>query len=117
VRSCNKYDEGDESDDSSDLGGADGKPPINQNQTEFSLKQFAIRIRPDDYSAFHMWKKVAVAGFLKKKPQSIMRGQNCLKQIQDGPLHGETEVTQCLATFNIWLLLVNFDNAEWILRQ
>jgi len=34
----NEYDSGDESDDSSDLGGAEGNPPISLKQTEFSLK-------------------------------------------------------------------------------
>jgi len=42
-RSCNKYDAADESDDSSDLGGAESNPPISLKQTEFSLMQFAKR--------------------------------------------------------------------------
>ena len=73
------YDENDaaeESDDSSDLGGAEGKPPISLKQTEFSLKQFAKRMGQANYSAFNKWKKVWVAGFLEKKHWSIIRGQN-----------------------------------------
>jgi len=40
-----------------------------------------------------------------------------LKQGGDGPLQWETAVTDFLATFENWLPLVNFDNAEWIRRQ
>jgi len=36
-----EYDAADESDVSSDLAGAEGKPPISLKQTKFSLKQFA----------------------------------------------------------------------------
>ena len=32
-------------------------------------------------------------------------------------LHWETEVTDFLATFENWLTLLNFDNAEWIRWQ
>jgi hypothetical protein len=42
--SYHKYDADDESDDLSDLGGAEGKPPVSLKQTEFSLKQFAKRM-------------------------------------------------------------------------
>jgi hypothetical protein len=115
--SYDEYDAAEESDDSSDLGGAEGKPPISLKQTEFSLKQFAKRMGQANYSAFNKWKKVWVAGFLEKKHRSIIRGQNRLKQVRDGPLHWETAVADFLATFETWLPLVNFDNAEWIRRQ
>jgi hypothetical protein len=46
-----------------------------------------------------------------------MRGHNQLKQVSDGPLHWERAVTDFFATFETWLPLVNFDNAEWIRRQ
>ena len=39
-----EFDADAESDDSSDLGGAEGKAPISLKQTEFSLKQFAQRM-------------------------------------------------------------------------
>jgi len=55
-----------------------------------------------------------VAGCLEKKHQSIMWGQNRLKQLGDGPLHWEIAVADFLETFEIWLPLENFDNAEWI---
>jgi len=58
-----------------------------------------------------------VAGFLEKKHQSIIRGQNRLNQVRDGPLHWETAVTDFVATFENWLPLVNFDIAEWIRWQ
>jgi hypothetical protein len=61
-----------ESDDSSDLGGAEGKAPTSLKQTEFSLKQFAKRMGQPNFSAFNKWNKVWVAGFLKKKHQSIV---------------------------------------------
>jgi len=106
-----------ESDDLSDLGSAEGKPPIILKQTEFSLKQFAKRMGQTNYSAFNKWQKLWVAEFLDKKHRSIIRGQNRLNQVRDGPLHRERVVADCLATFENWLLLVNFDNSEWIRRQ
>jgi len=68
-----------ESDDSSDLGGAEGKLPIRLKQTEFSLKQFAKRMGQANRSAFNEWKKVWVAGYLEKKHRSIIWRQNCFK--------------------------------------
>jgi hypothetical protein len=115
--SYDEYDADDVSDDSSDLGGAEGKPPVSLKQTEFSLKQFAKRMGQANYSAFNKWKKGWVAGFLEKKHRSIIRGQNRLKQLRDGPLHWETAVADFLETFETWLPLDNFDNAEWIRRQ
>ena len=53
-----KYDEADESDNLSDLGGAEGEPTISLKQTKFSLKQFAKRMGQANYSAFNKWKKV-----------------------------------------------------------
>jgi hypothetical protein len=110
--SYDQYDADYESDDSSDLGGAEGKAPISLKQTEFSLKQFAKRMGQPNFSAFNKWKKVWVAGFLEKKHRSIIRGQNRLKQLRDGPLHWETVVADFLETFETWLPLENFDNAE-----
>ena len=99
------------------MGGADGKLPVSLKQTEFSLKQFAKRMGQANNSAFNKWKSVWVAGFLEKKHRSIIRGQNRLKQVRDGPLHRETAVADFLETFKVWLPLDNFDNAEWIRRQ
>ena len=115
--SYNEYDAADESDDSSDLGGAEGKPPISLKQTEFSLKQFAKRMGWANYSAFNKWKKVWVTGFLEKKHWSIVQWQNQLKQIRDAALHWATSVADFLATFENCLPLVKFNNAEWIRRQ
>jgi len=115
--SYNEYDADDESDDSSDLGGAEGKPPISQKQTEFSVKQLAKRMGQANSSACNRWKKVWVAGFLERKHQSIIRGQNRLKQVSDIPLHWEMAVADLLATFENWLPLFNFHNAEWIRRR
>jgi len=81
------------------------------------MKQFAKRMGQANYCAFNKWKKVWVAGFLEKKHRSIIRGQNRLKQVEDGPLRLETAVRDFLATFENWLPLVNFDNAEWLRRQ
>ena len=66
----------DESNNSSDLGGAEGKPPVSLKQTEFSLKQFTKRMGQANYSEFNKWKKVWVAGFFGKKHWSIIWGQN-----------------------------------------
>jgi hypothetical protein len=114
------YDEFDaeyESDDSSDLGGAEGKAPISLKQTEFSLKQFAKCMGQANFSAFNKWKKVWVARFLEKKHQSIIPGQNRLKQQRDGPHRWKMAVTDFLVTFEKWLPLEYFDNAKWIRRQ
>ena len=51
------------------------------------------------------------------KHQPIIRGQNRWKQVRDGPQHWETTVTDFFATFENWLPLCNFDNAEWIRWQ
>jgi len=56
-----------------------------------------------NYSPFNKWKKVWVAGFLEKKHRSIIQGQNCLKQLQDGPLHWETAVADIVVTIEDWL--------------
>ena len=56
--SYGKYDADYESNDSSDLGGAEAKTPISLKQTEFSLKQFAQRMGQPNFSAFNKWKKV-----------------------------------------------------------
>jgi hypothetical protein len=58
-----------------------------------------------------------VAGFLEKKHRFIIPGQNRLKQLRTGPLHWEMAVADFLETFETWLPLENFDNAEWIRRQ
>jgi len=115
--SYDQYDGDYESDDSSDLGGAEGKAPISLKQTKFSLKQFAKRMVQPNFSAFNKWKKVWVAGFLEKKHRSIIRGQNRLKQLRDEPLHWERAVADFLETFETWLPLENFDNAKWIWRH
>jgi hypothetical protein len=115
--SYDEYDADDECDHSSDLGGAEGKPPVSLKQTKFSLRQFAKRMGQDNDSVFNKWKTEWVAGFHKTKHQSIIWGLHWLKQLGDGPLHCETEVAECLETFETWLHLDNFDTAEWIRRQ
>ena len=112
-----EYDEANKNHNSSDLGGAVAKPPISKKQTEFSLKQFAKRLGQANYSAFNNWKTIWVAGFVQKKHRSIIRGQNLLKQVRDGLLHREMVVADIIATFEIRLRLVNFDDAEWIRQQ
>jgi hypothetical protein len=51
--SYTKYNAAGVKDDSSDLGGAEGKPPISLKQTEFSLKQFAKKMGQPNFSAFN----------------------------------------------------------------
>jgi hypothetical protein len=58
-----------------------------------------------------------VAGFLEKKHQSIIPGQNHSKQLPDGPLRWGPAVADVLVTFENWLWLENFHNAEWIRQQ
>jgi len=77
--SYDEYDAEYESDDSLNLGGAEGKARISFKQTEFSLKQFAKRMGQPDCGTFHKCKKVWVAGCHEKRHRSIIRGQNCLK--------------------------------------
>jgi len=88
--SYEKYDTSDDSNDFSDLGGAEGNPPISLKQMEFSLKQFAKWIGQANHNAFNKWKKVWVAGILERKQRSIIRGHNRWKQDGDGPLHRDT---------------------------
>ena len=109
-----QYDAEYESDELSDLGGAEGKASISLKQVEFSLKQFAKRMVQPNFSTLNKRKKVWVAGFLEKKLRSSIRGQNPLKQPQDGPLSSEIGVADILETFATWLLLENFGNTEWI---
>jgi len=111
------YDADDESDGSSDLGSDEGQPPISLKRTQLSLKQFANRMGQANYSAYNKWKKVWVAGVLEKKNRSIIRGQNRLKQVREGPLHWVMAVADLLETFENWLPLDNFNNAEWIRQQ
>ena len=80
-----EYDADCESDDLSDLGGAEGKAPIHLKQMESSLKQFAKGMGQPNFSTFNKWKKVWVAGFCEKKHWSSIWGQNRLKQLRDGP--------------------------------
>jgi len=115
--SNDKFDADYESDDSADLGGAEGKAPTSLKQTEFSLKQFAKRMGQPNFSAFNKWKKVWVAGFREKKHRSIIPGQNRLKQQRNGPLRWEMACADFLESFETWLPLENLDNAEWIRRQ
>ena len=61
------YDADDDCDTGSDLDGAEGKPLLSLKQTEFSLKQFAKRLRQANYCACNKWNHVRVAGFLKNK--------------------------------------------------
>jgi hypothetical protein len=49
--------------------------------------------------------------------QSIIRRQDWLKQLRDGPLHWEIALGDFLETLESWLRLNNFDNAKWICRQ
>jgi len=92
--SYGKFDANAESDDSSDSGGEEGKAQISVKQTEFSLKQFAKRMGQPNFSTFNKWRKVWAAGFLEKKPRSIIPGQNCLNQMQVGHLYWETTVAE-----------------------
>jgi hypothetical protein len=56
-----EYDADDKSDDLSDLGSAEGKPPNSLKQTQFSLKQFATRTGQADNSEYNKRKKGWVA--------------------------------------------------------
>jgi hypothetical protein len=102
------------SDDSSDSGGAEINSPISLKHTEFSLKQIAKRMGQHNFCAFNKWKKLWVAEFLEKEVLSIIRRQNRLKQLRDGPLHWKTAVADFVETFETRLPLENFNNAEWI---
>jgi len=51
--SYDEYDADYESDNWSELGGAEGKAPISLNQIEYSLKQFAKRMGQHNFSAFN----------------------------------------------------------------
>jgi hypothetical protein len=112
-----EFDANSESDESSDWGGAKGKSPISLKQNTFSLKQLAKWIEQPNFGTFTKCKKVRVAGFLERNHQSIIPGKNCLKQLQDGQLHGETAIANLLETYKTWLPVETFDNAESIRQQ
>jgi hypothetical protein len=63
------------------------------------MKQFAKRMGQPNFGEFEKWKTVWVAGFLEKKHQSIIPGQNRLQQLQDGPLHCTMPGGDFLETF------------------
>jgi len=73
----------DESDNLSNFGCAEGKPPRSLKQNEFSLKQFAQYIEQANYSTINKWKKVWLAGFFEEKHISIIQGNTYLKQLGD----------------------------------
>jgi hypothetical protein len=73
--SYDEYHAADESDDCLDSGGAEGKPPLSLKQTEFSLKQFAKRMGQLNFGAFQEWKKVWVAGFLRRSFGPVSGGR------------------------------------------
>lgn len=76
--SYDDYGADDESDDLVDLCGAEDKPPVSLEQTEFSLKQSAKRIGQANYCTVDMWNRVGVAGILERKLRSIICWKNCL---------------------------------------
>jgi len=110
--SYDNYDADDESNNSLDFGGAEGKPPLSWKHTEFCLKQLAKWMEQANYSAFNKWKKVWVAGIFEKKHMSIIQENTHSKQLGDWPLHPDTAVSDLLVTFEDWLPLDDFDNAE-----
>jgi len=48
------------------LGGAEGKVPIDLEQTQFAFEHFATGMRLPNPREFNKWKKVRVAGLLEK---------------------------------------------------
>jgi len=112
---CNDiFDADAESNDLSDLGGSKAKAPISLKQMEFSLTQFAKQMGWPNCITFNSWKKEWVPRLLKKKHRSTIPAQNSLNYLPDGSLHRVTEVAGFLQTFNTWLPLEDFNNAEWI---
>jgi hypothetical protein len=69
--SYDEYHAADESDDCLDSG----KPPLSLKQTEFSLKQFAKRMGQLNFGTFQKWKKVWVAGFLRRSFGPVSGGR------------------------------------------
>jgi len=112
--SYDKFDEDNQSNNSSDLGRAKGNAPISLKQTQFSLKEFPKGKGQPNFCAFNKRKKGWVAGFLQKKYRSIFLGQNRLNQQQSGPLNWEMAGAEFVESFKTWLPLENFNNAECI---
>jgi len=90
--SQDEFDTDYESDDLSNLGGAEVKALISLKQMQLSLRQFAKRMGQPNFTMFDKWKNIWVAGHLEKKYQSIIPELYCFKQQQDGPLHWEMAV-------------------------
>ena len=97
----NEYEAADESDNSLALGSGEGQPLVSPMQTEFSLTRLVKWMGRANNCVVNKWKKGWVAGFLQKKHRSIIRGQNRLTQLWDGPLHWATAVADFLETIQI----------------
>jgi hypothetical protein len=80
-----RYDAHDESEDLLDLRGTEGKPRSLPEENYILLEAICQRMAQATYSVFNNWKKVWVAGFRKKKHQTIIRRRNHLKQARGGP--------------------------------
>jgi hypothetical protein len=93
------YDAVDDSDDSLDIGGAEGNWLLSLMRAKLSLNKFAKRWGQANYSVFNNWKRVYVARLLKRKHWIIICRQNDLKQLQDGPFDRETPVAYHSVTF------------------
>jgi len=63
-----------------------------------------------NFSAFNKWKKGWVAEFLEKKHQSMIRGQNCVTQLRDGPLHWVMVIADFSENLEDWLTLEYLHN-------
>jgi hypothetical protein len=112
-----QFDADAERDDSTDLGGAEGKAPISVMQTEFSSNQFANTVGQPNFSPFDKWKRVLLAGFLKKNHSSIILGPHHSKQWVVVTLQSETAVADGLKSFKTWLPLESFNDTKWIWPQ
>ena len=88
------YDSKDLTNDLSDLGSAEGKPPLSLKQTEFTLNQFSKMIGQANYSVFNQQKIVWVAEFLETQSHGRIQGQNCLEQLLDGLMRWEQAVDE-----------------------
>jgi len=106
------YNTDDQSDILSDMGAAEGTAPISQMQPVFYSKQFAKRMGESNFITFNRWKKVWVSGFLGKKHQSIIQGQNHLTQLWDRPLYRVTVVADMIMTFQSWLQVEYFNSTN-----
>jgi len=92
ANSCDKCEAEDETEDSSNLGGANAKAQTSPPQTILSLKQFAKKIWQPNFGVFNIWMKEWAGRYLHSKQQRFNWGVNGLTSFLIDPCTGRCEL-------------------------